>query len=112
MLATLCLLAAVRPTVVQRARCAGPVMQQRDDPSRDVMMRLVGSMICGIETAVEAAKISTNNYINSGWQARCPPRSAGGHVASRVPPRPRLLSATAPPSRLAARHPRRRSRHS
>jgi hypothetical protein len=71
-LASLCLLAAVRPTpvAVHRARCAGPVMQQRDEPQKDAVMKLVGSMIFGFESAVEAAKTSTDNYINSGWQAR------------------------------------------
>lgn len=102
--AMLYVLAAVRPApvVVQRARCAGPVMQQREDPPKDAVMKLVGSMLFGIETAVEAAKISTDNYINSGWQARCPPLG----VVQRAISHTRPLGATVPRSRPVARHPR------
>jgi len=55
-----------------RARCAAPLMQQSEPPpkKKDSMLSLMGTMMIGLESAAAAAKLSTDNYINSGWQVK------------------------------------------
>ena len=68
-----------RPTLLSgRWADRSRVVLLEGPPEPDPVMKLVGTMLLGIEKTVEVAKVSTEKYINSGWQACAAPLSGGG----------------------------------